>query len=257
MAGTLGTTNTQVFIPLVFPGSEQGVGGQGASLGQFLYWADMAAGNLVAYDATASIIGAVTTRPESLVRAHFHVDRVDDDLPLQEINGIPAMGPSSGGTNMLEAQTTVGVVSQVTFFMVVSKLAAVSPVESLVKFNGSNAFHVKNSEVTVGGASHAYDSTEAALTFADNLPHIVVIKWDGFNVFAKVGESEFELVGIDATLKAGNPTTLYIGGTTGTGTSGCIGEVMISADSMTNAEINAVGTYLCNKWRLPWADLTV
>lgn len=251
MANTLGITNTQDRIPLLFPG----VDNQPVDLGQFLYWFDMAAPGLVAYDRNAKIVGAVTTRPESVVRAHFHNDRNDDDLPVANINGVRALGASTGGTNMLEADVEVGVISQFTFFMVVSKVDE-SPTETLVKFNGTNGLNVKTVEVSVGGGTHVYDGTAAGISFADGLSHIVVLKWDGADVFIKLGEGAvFEDIG-NATTAADNPTSLYVGGDTGTGTSACIGEVMLSANCMDNDEINLVGQYLCRKWRLLWTDLS-
>lgn len=253
MANTL-NRNTQDRIPLLFPHQE--MGDKRSDLGRFLYWVDFSDGKLINYSSSAHRIEAIGTRPESLIQDVLHANKNNDTLPYSQINGVTAMGSSSGGANFLEMSTDVGPVSQMTLFLVVSQ---VNGSKTLVQFNNSGV-HVKTDEVDIGGESSiAYNSTSLGLTIDDKLTHIFVLKWDAESgeVYVSVDGFLLELLSTNATDSHDNPSTLFVGGTTGTGFNGKIGEVMISGSCFNNTKINAVGRFLCDKWKTNWSDLLV
>lgn len=252
MAGTIGNENTQDRIPLLFPNKE--VGDKKADLGKFLFWLDFADGRLMSVSDTAATVEVAKSRPEALAHAVFKAVDNSDDLPRTQINGVPAVGPSSGLSNHFSSAVGVGPVSEMTFFMVLSKVDGAKP---LVKF--SSGPFIKTDEVDIGGETGvAYDSTSLGLTIDDELTHIFIIKWDAASgeVYVSVDGDILELLIDSATTAMASPTLLEVGGEGGTGFNGRVGEVMISGQCMDTEEINAVGQYLCNKWKTNWSDLS-
>jgi len=227
----------------LFPDADEVQG----NLGNFLFWYDFSdSRNLVVQQ---SVLYAAAPRPEALVNV---VVRADDPttnaMTTDFINGV--LSHSGTSADMFEGVNTVTATSQMTAFLVVA-----GDTEDVIFQLGS--LILWNTKAEIGGGTQGYFQSGDT-----GNPHILVVRWNGTsgNVESKRDDGDFALIASDHTDFHSNPSVVYVAGTSegppSPGFDGKLGEVMVSADHMTFAEMNKVGNYLCNKWQISWSDIT-
>lgn len=230
---------------LLFPDfTDGGIG----TVAKFLYWFDFASRNVVR-SSNPNAVHAIVNRDDAVAPVVVGTAVAGNFIAPSTINGkAAALGHTS---NYMAGASALTSLKGCTMFAVFEG-GGTGDIIFRIHQGGTvrMALEVDNATFVTTDVSlvnSAFNDT------TDGGRHLVVIKWDGADVFAKVDDSQFVDVG-NFTTNLGNADTVNLLGDGSTNMVGKVGEVLFTHEVLNNTKVNLVGRYLRDKWGATWAD---